>query len=358
MKVSFIVPCYRLAHLLPECVDSILRQSFEDFEILIMDDCSPDDTPRVAAAFTDPRITYIRHPENLGHLRNYNEGIRRARGEYIWLISADDVLRTPTALQQFVSALDRTPGADFAFSQATRWDGAGELGVFPRHLTHTEVMSPERALSCLLAWNCVPAAGALAKRSCYERANYFPLDLPYAGDWYLWCHFALHAPVVYIAEPLVKYRYHEQNMTKYFKDRLPLLRRDEIEVYWRVLRLAEAQGSGSIARCAHQALAEYYARQLQHAQPMLVEEVAESVRRNAGVRRNADAMLAGVFAAAGDLAYAAEDQTGARRMYRRSLSHGGRLNPAAKLALLQCGRLGRWIRDRIPGGLPLETPNT
>ena len=78
-KVSFIVPCYKLAHLLPECVGSILAQTHEDFEILIMDDSSPDNTSEVARSFGDTRVVHMRNKVNLGHLRNYNEGIELSR---------------------------------------------------------------------------------------------------------------------------------------------------------------------------------------------------------------------------------------------------------------------------------------
>ena len=74
-RVTFVVPCYKLAGFLPACVESILRQSYADFEILIMDDCSPDNTAEVAQSFNDPRIRYIRNDPNHGHLRNYNKGI-------------------------------------------------------------------------------------------------------------------------------------------------------------------------------------------------------------------------------------------------------------------------------------------
>src|SRR5947209_11370258 len=84
-KVSFVVPCYKLAHLLPECINSILSQTFKDFEILIMDDCSPDNTEEIARSFKDPRVKHIRNDPNLGHLRNYNKGIELSRGRYIWL---------------------------------------------------------------------------------------------------------------------------------------------------------------------------------------------------------------------------------------------------------------------------------
>jgi glycosyltransferase involved in cell wall biosynthesis len=91
--VSFVVPCYKLAHLLSDCVDSILGQTYREFEVLIMDDCSPDNTPEVARSFQDARVKYIRNPTNLGHLHNYNKGIGLSQGKYVWLISADDYLR-------------------------------------------------------------------------------------------------------------------------------------------------------------------------------------------------------------------------------------------------------------------------
>src|ERR1700719_665273 len=100
ISVSFVVPCYKLGHLLAECLNSILSQSFRDFEILIMDDCSPDQTPEVARSFTDPRVRYVRNETNLGNLRNYNKGIGLARGNYIWLISADDRLRRTYVLER------------------------------------------------------------------------------------------------------------------------------------------------------------------------------------------------------------------------------------------------------------------
>src|ERR1035437_3064217 len=113
--VSFIVPCYKLAHYLTECVDSILDQSFQDFEVLVMDDCSPDNTPQVASGIKDERVRYFRNNANLGHLRNYNVGIERARGKYLWLISADDRLRSRRILQRYVEALETDELIAFAF---------------------------------------------------------------------------------------------------------------------------------------------------------------------------------------------------------------------------------------------------
>src|ERR1051325_8426833 len=116
--VSFVVPCYKLAHLLKECIQSILAQTYENFEILIMDDCSPDDTESVAQSFADPRIRYIRNETNLKHLRNYNKGIELSRGRYVWLISADDCLRRPYILERYVNLLEKQPNVGYVFCPA------------------------------------------------------------------------------------------------------------------------------------------------------------------------------------------------------------------------------------------------
>ena len=76
-RVSVIIPCYRYAHFLPECVASVLAQPGVDLQVLILDDASPDDTPAVAAAVAaaDSRVAYRRHASNLGHIATYSDGL-------------------------------------------------------------------------------------------------------------------------------------------------------------------------------------------------------------------------------------------------------------------------------------------
>ena len=93
-SVSVIVPCYRYADVLEGCVSSILEQEDVDVRVLILDDCSPDDTPAVASrlAAADPRVEYRRNEQNLGLIGTANAGLQWADGDYVVLISADDVL--------------------------------------------------------------------------------------------------------------------------------------------------------------------------------------------------------------------------------------------------------------------------
>src|SRR5262245_46075922 len=108
-KVSFVVLCHKLAHFLGDCVNSILNQSYGDFEVIIMDDCSPDNTPEVAKQFKDPRVIYIRNETNLGFVPNFDKGVKLSRGSYLWVISADDCLRSRDVLQKYVDLLEKNP---------------------------------------------------------------------------------------------------------------------------------------------------------------------------------------------------------------------------------------------------------
>jgi glycosyltransferase involved in cell wall biosynthesis len=89
--VSVVIPSYNRGHCIGACIDSVLAQTLGDFEIIIVDDCSSDDTAARVQAFTDPRISYIRQPTNQGGAAARNVGIRRARGEFVAFLDSDDL---------------------------------------------------------------------------------------------------------------------------------------------------------------------------------------------------------------------------------------------------------------------------
>ncbi len=114
-KVSICVPTYNRADILPYAINSVLNQSYLDFELLICDDASPDNTAEVVAQWSDPRIRYIRHPQNIKRSRNMRSGYEAAIGEYFIKFDDDDAL-TPSFLEKTVAVLDAHPDADFVCS--------------------------------------------------------------------------------------------------------------------------------------------------------------------------------------------------------------------------------------------------
>ena len=107
-KVSVVIPTYNREAMLPRAVRSVLSQTFEDLELIVVDDHSDDRTPDVLAGFVDKRIRSLRHPRNMGQSKALNTGINAARGEYVAFLDDDDVW-LPKKLALQVDALDDAP---------------------------------------------------------------------------------------------------------------------------------------------------------------------------------------------------------------------------------------------------------
>ena len=355
--VSFVIPCYKLADFLPECVNSILSQTYTEFEILIMDDASPDSTPEVAVAFTDPRVKHIRNDPNLGHLLNYNKGIELAKGDYIWLISADDRLRVGDALQRYIDMAEQNPTVGYVFCPAVGLvDGQeAEVEQWTSNGQRDFVMSGRRFLAKLVHENSVAAPSGMVRRECYEKLGAFPLDLPYAGDWYLWCLFALHFDVAYIAEPLVNYRLHAVSMT----NRLTQRRRvaDDLAVCWRIQSMASELGYRDIVeQCTH-SLAHHYAYYLTADRyqidnyRMTMEEFEQSLQRFPQCPEGELRLRARVCSSLGDGCYRHGDWSDARHYYRLALKHVSWMHKVrVKTLLLGMGKPGRFFRQVLAIG--------
>jgi glycosyltransferase involved in cell wall biosynthesis len=305
--VTFIVPCYKLAHLLPECLDSILAQTYSDFEILVMDDCSPDNTAEVAKAYeaADPRVKHVRNDPNLGHLRNYNKGIGLAQGRYVWLISADDRLRRPYALQKYVDMFELHPKVGYVFCPGFALENGVESGLlnFSVHSEKDTVFPGAEFALKLLNGNSVVAASGLVRTECYQALGMFPVDLPYAGDWYLWLLFALHYDVAYLAEPLVNYRAHPLCITNTLSARVRVA--DDFAVIWRALYECRKVGLRSNARLTQNHLAGRYVSHIIRPTrgdgiDMTLDECTESIRKNASSTRDEIALRSDVLTKLGD----------------------------------------------------------
>src|SRR3990170_7611608 len=113
VRVTVVIPAYNMASFLPEAIESVLSQTYHDFELLIVDDGSTDETPRILAGFGD-RIRVVRQ-ENRGGAAALNTGIRSAQGDWIAWLSAYDAWE-PTKLESQIRALARKPDAGLIYT--------------------------------------------------------------------------------------------------------------------------------------------------------------------------------------------------------------------------------------------------
>lgn len=359
--VTFVVPCYRLAHLLGECLESILTQSYREIEVLVMDDCSPDDTPAVARSFGDDRVRHVRNEPNLGHLRNYNKGIGLARGKYIWLISADDRLRSPEAVARYVHAMERHPDAGYAICPGVSLENGRETSVIRySHLGDTDrVYRPGEFVRELAVENRVLAAAGMVHRRCYEERGAFPLDLPFAGDWYLWALFALHYGVAYIAEPLVNYREHPGSMTRVLlQDDDTILWSDDLAVRWRILDRIREAGVPELVRTWEEALVSHYVATMQareykgvRCKPISVGQLDESLGKYCLEPHNRARLRRAILSRLADALFYDEQYERATEAYASAVGTGDAdVATRLKYTLARLGPLGRVVRRGIGAG--------
>jgi glycosyltransferase involved in cell wall biosynthesis len=214
-KISVCIPTYNRAHLLPYAVNSVLNQTYADFELLICDDASSDSTAEVVAQWQEPRIRYIRHPQNIKRSRNMRSGFEAAQGEYFIKFDDDDAL-TPTFLEQTAAVLDQQPEVDFvctdhwvinAHSQrdeeATRqnsqkWkkDRLG-LGVIPDLLSET------------FQHQSLQVGSTLFRLSALREVDFMRFEADGCEDYDLLVRLALVGKTGYfIPERLMEYRFH------------------------------------------------------------------------------------------------------------------------------------------------------
>jgi glycosyltransferase involved in cell wall biosynthesis len=348
-KVTFIIPCYNLAHFLSECVRSILSQTCRDFEILIMDDCSPDNTAAVAQSFKDERLIYVRNGSNLGHLRNYNKGIDLARGEYVWLISADDRLRSSEVLARFVEVLDAHPSVGYVFCPSIALVDGCENGVV-KWLYQDEsdkIFTGHDFFKLIIEHNLISSPAVLVRKDCYKLSK-FPLDLPYSGDWYFWCFLALHYDVAYLADPMVYARVHARNMSwEFMGPKVDQQISEEIGMRWKIKRAAEnAEDMAAAGACEEAIINDYIDRVFGKGDNhwrfgRTVDTFERSLTSHSKAPKEIRRIRARVYSSLGDRYYWKNDGNQSLKFYRLALKERFSTNQWIKTMLLDCGGPGK-----------------
>jgi glycosyltransferase involved in cell wall biosynthesis len=208
-KVSVIIPTYNRAHLISETIKSVLDQTFQDFEIVVIDDGSTDNTREVVDSFQDPRIRYI-YQDNQGAVVARNNAILASKGEYISYLDSDDALME-NALEKHVEVLDRHPEVAFSYGQVYNVDENGRIiNLYKPPYKHSYVREGKEEIRDLIFGNYISAE--TIRRSCLDEAGGFDTAFIVAEDRELWVRLAKRWSVAYIAEPLIKYRRHTSSI--------------------------------------------------------------------------------------------------------------------------------------------------
>ncbi len=214
-RFSVIVPAYNAEAFVGEAIESVLRQSVSDWELIVVDNGSTDATAEVVRRFTDPRIHFIpREQENAGVSVARNRGIAAARGAYLAFLDSDDRLRR-TALERLSAGFEGAPNVCVAYGNAALIDDSGE--AFGPDTRPVFGLRPSGyVLPMLLARNFITNGGALLVRaSCLMSSGHFREDIRLGQDWELWCRLAALGDYQFIGhEPVMEYRVHQGSASR------------------------------------------------------------------------------------------------------------------------------------------------
>ncbi len=206
-RITVLMPVYDAGEYIEEAMKSILSQTFRDYEFLIINDGSTDNSADVIRKFSDSRIRFVENESNIGLSGTLNKGIRLARGEYIARMDADDIT-LPTRFEKQVGFLDQNPDVALCGTWYT------VFGATRR--TTLRLPINQKEIKCYLLFN--PPFGhptvMFRKTVFVTRGLWFDKDYTPAEDYNCWVRFVEHERLANIPEVLLMYRIHKHQMTQ------------------------------------------------------------------------------------------------------------------------------------------------
>lgn len=209
--VSVIIPCYNHANYLPFCLNSILNQDFRDFEIIIINDASTDNSLEVARKFSkkDKRIRVLNNKKNIGCIKSDNIGCRAAKGKYVNMFSADDGMLSGN-LRKKVEILENHPEVSFVFSEVRCIDENNHK-LFDTPYRNSESYINKNDFRDIIETGLTSPATILVKKDALEKVGFHNEKIPHAAEWFMQIQLCRYFKSAFINEPLVFFRLHEGN---------------------------------------------------------------------------------------------------------------------------------------------------
>jgi len=232
MKVSVIIPSYNHSKYLKQRIDSVLNQTFKDFELIIIDDCSTDNSRDIINDYTSrfPDIESFFNTVNSGiPFIQWDEGVKKAKGEYIWIAESDD-FACQSFLEKTTAIMDKNDNLGIVycdskvinelndsqylvsdkrrFFKKSEWENnytrEGKCEIY-NHLFLANILNNVSAL--------------IFRKNKYIDAGLAGGSMKFCGDWFLYLRVLMISDIAYIAEPLNNYRLHSGSaFSKYYED--------------------------------------------------------------------------------------------------------------------------------------------
>lgn len=207
-RVSVIIPTYNREEYLREAIDSVLRQTFGDLELLVVDDGSTDSTSALTNVIGDPRIHYLAQSHR-GLSAALNLGLQNARGEYVARLDSDDVY-LKDALATLVRNIETLPAVDVVWACGRLMDREGHDQSRTRG---SREHFPGEMLRSLVYDDCTSNSAMLTRRSCFALVGQYDERLAFSEDWDMALRLASYFRFRFVNRVVVRIREHDNTMT-------------------------------------------------------------------------------------------------------------------------------------------------
>ena len=219
VRVSVCIPTYNGSTFLAEAIASVLAQSFRDFELLIVDDCSTDATLEIARSCPDSRIQIHRNNKQLGIPANWNYCLSLARGEYIYLFHQDDVMLPQNLAQKMdILSSDTTVSLVHSAVEFLVEDSAPSPPAnWLEEATEDFIVDGEIYFRKLLLRNLICAPAVMTRRQMLLDLGGFDETLGFTPDYAMWLKLCVKGQVAFLSQPLLLYRWHGANASHAYR---------------------------------------------------------------------------------------------------------------------------------------------
>jgi glycosyltransferase involved in cell wall biosynthesis len=234
--VSVIIPNYNHAHYLTQRIDTVLNQNYQDIEVIILDDCSTDNSREIIERYrNNKKVSHITYnTENSANtFRQWDKGINLAKGKYIWLAESDD-WSEPNFLETIMSGLKKNENIVLGYSQSYCINGDNKIRFQSNHPVLSEYVNGKKFINeYLVEKNPIFNAGmAVWKKEVYHKISKDFLNYKLIGDYCFWIEVCNHGDVFISGKLLNYFRTHEKNVSVnsfksglLFIEQIPLLKR-------------------------------------------------------------------------------------------------------------------------------------
>ena len=215
MKISIVTTSYNYEQLIKETIESVLNQTYTNWEMIIVDDCSSDNSVNTIKSYKDERIKLFVNEKNLGLKKTVKKGIEKAQGDWIIFLESDDTI-TPDYIQKKIKIAQKYPEIALIFNDCNFFGDEKRVSDFNRVLRKTRKSLSENRYPKWMFYDFYHSnkiftfSAVMVKREELFKVNYEP-KLDYLLDWHLWIQLTYKSKVYYIDEKLTNWRLHSNS---------------------------------------------------------------------------------------------------------------------------------------------------